>query len=154
MRLAFACAVAVIALSSSPASADDPLEAQLIAMEKQSWVAWQNMDVPFWNRFLSADHVELNGYVGAMGKKGVVDGIASKACKVASYKVGNFTFRRFDARTALLVYRAEQDTMCGAVKVPSPVWVTSLFQKRGSRWENVLYGHSPVLTPPPRKPAS
>ena len=57
MRLAFACAVAVIALSSSPASADDPLEAQLIAMEKQSWVAWQNMDVQFWNRFLSADHV-------------------------------------------------------------------------------------------------
>ena len=136
MRLAFACAVAVIALSSSPASADDPLEAQLIAMEKQSWVAWQNMDVPFWNQFLSADHVELNGYVGAMGKKGVHrHSFASKACKVASYKVGNFTFRRFDAPTALLVYRADQDTMCGAVKVPSPVWVTSLFQKRGSRWE-------------------
>lgn len=155
MRLPIFHAIAVFAaLVAAPASAaDDPLKAQLIALEKQSWVAWQAMDSAFWDRFLSDDHVELNGYVGAIGKKGVINGIASKACHVASYKVDDFTFRRFDARTAVLVYRADQDTTCGPVKVPSPVWATSLYQRRGGRWVNVLYGHSPVLVPPAKKPA-
>src|SRR3954470_24751846 len=143
------CAAATAILSTSPAlAAEDPLKTRLIAMEKQSWVAWQAMDAGFWDRFLSDDHVELNGYVGATGKKAVIGGIASKMCHVASYKVGDFTFRRFNAGTALLIYRAEQDTSCGGVKVPSPVWATSLYQLRHGRWVNVLYGHSPVLVPP------
>jgi hypothetical protein len=130
---------------------DRALEGQLIANEKQSWVAWQAMDAQFWNRFLSDDHVELNGFVGVIGKKQVIGGIASGACKVISYSVDHFTFRRFDANTALLVYRAAQDTNCAGFKVPSPVWATSLYQMRGGRWQNVLYGHSPVLVPP-KKP--
>ena len=156
MRLAIACAIVVAAvLSTSAQCCGRPAESPADRARKAklgrvagTWTAG------FWDRFLSDDHVELNGFVGAIGKKGVIDGIASKACHVASYKVGDFTFRRFDARTALLVYRAEQDTTCGAVKVPSPVWATSLFQKRGGRWVNVLYGHSPVLTPPAKRPAS
>ena len=127
---------------------DRALEQQLTALERQSWVAWQAMDAKFWNRFLSNDHVELNGFVGVTGKQQVIDGIASGACKVNSYTVGRFSFRRFDANTALLIYRAAQDTSCGAFKVPSPVWASSLYQLRGGRWQNVLYGHSPVLEPP------
>jgi len=155
MRLVIAGLVAASFFAADPASAaEDPLKSRLISMEKASWAAWQRMDVTFWNRFLSDDHVELNGYVGATGKKSVIDGIAGKACHVASYKVSDFTFRRFDPGTALLIYRAEQDTTCGPVKVPSPVWATSLYQLRGGRWVNVLYGHSPILTPPLRKPSS
>ena len=138
------------AASAKPMS-DQALEQQLIALEKQSWVAWQAMDAKFWDRFLSDDHVELNGFIGATGKKQVIDGIASGGCKVASYSVDHFTFRRFDATTALLIYRAAQDTSCGAVKVPSPVWATSLYQLRKGRWQNILYGHTPIMQPPPKK---
>jgi hypothetical protein len=149
MRLAFGVLATVSFAVAGPArAAEDPLQARLIAMEKASWAAWQKMDLAFWDRFLSDDHVELNGFVGATGKKSVIDGIAGKTCHVASYKVDNFTFRRFDPHTALLIYRAEQDTTCGKYKVPSPVWATSLYQLRGGRWVNVLYGHSPVLAPP------
>jgi hypothetical protein len=109
------------------------------------------MDSKFWQRFLSDDHVELNGFIGATGKKQVIGGIASGACKVASYSVDHFTFRRFSPDTALVIYRAEQDTSCGGFKVPSPVWATSLYQLRGGRWQNVLYGHTPVMQPPPKK---
>jgi hypothetical protein len=142
-------------LAAAPArAAEDPLKARLIALEKQSWAAWQRMDSGFWNSFLSDDHIELNGFVGATGKKSVIDGISGKACHVASYKVGDFTFRRFDAHTAVLIYRAEQDTTCGKYKAPSPVWATSLYQLRRGHWVNVLYGHSPVLVPPVKAPAS
>ena len=139
------------AASAKPMS-DRALEKQLIALEQQSWVAWQAMDAKFWDRFLSDDHVELNGFIGATGKKQVIDGIASGACKVASYSIDHFTFRRFSADTALLIYRAAQDTSCGAMKVPSPVWATSLYQLRKGRWQNILYGHTPIMQPPIKAP--
>jgi hypothetical protein len=139
-----------VAVEARPLS-DRALGRHLIGLEKQSWVAWQNMNAKFWDRFLSSDHIELNGFVGATGKKQVIDGIASGLCKVNSYKVDQFTFRRFDTNTAVLIYRAAQDTSCGAMKVPSPVWATSLYQLRDGRWQNVLYSHTPVMQPPPKK---
>lgn len=150
IALGLAVATLGVAADAKPIS-DRALEPQLIALEKQSWVAWQAMDARFWDRFLSDDHVELNGFIGATGKKQVIDGIAGGACKVTSYSVDHFTFRRFSADTALLIYRAAQDTRCGGFKVPSPVWATSLYQLRKGRWQNILYGHTPIMVPPPKK---
>ena len=133
------------------AAAQLTTEQKLISLETQSWASWQKMDASFWEQFLSDDHVEISGYAGAVGKKAVIDGIRSRGCHVASYKVDHFTFRQLDSDTAVLVYRAEQDTTCGGIKVPSPVWATSLYQLRDGRWQNVLYEHTPVLTPPAKK---
>lgn len=133
------------------AAAAPTTEQNLIDLEKKSWVAWQNMDAEFWQGFLSDDHIEINGFVGALGKADVVRGIAGKACKVASYNVDKFQFRQIDPNTAVLVYRAAQDTDCGGFRVPSPVWATSLFQLRDGRWQNVLYEHTPALTAPAKK---
>jgi hypothetical protein len=140
-------AVLLLAAAAAPSTT----EKTLIDLETRSWAAWQKMDAGFWDRFLSDDHIEINGYVGAVGKKAVLDGIRSKACHVASYKVDHFTFRQLDSGTAVLVYRAEQDTTCGGIKVPSPVWATSVYQLRGGRWQNVVYEHTPVLIPPRKK---
>jgi hypothetical protein len=51
-------------------------------------------------------------------------------------------YARIAKDTAALIYRAEQDTTCGGVKVPSPVWATSVFVRRDGRWQNFLYQHS------------
>lgn len=155
MRHGIAVGLALASFSAAAGArpiSDKALEQHLVALEKQSWVAWQRMDSKFWDRFLSGDHIELNGFIGATGKKQVIDGIASGACKVNSYTVDRFTFRRFSADTALLIYRADQDTSCGKFKVPSPVWATSLYQLRGGRWQNILYGHTPVMVPPKKTP--
>jgi hypothetical protein len=106
------------AAASASHSPDQKLEARLTAMEKASWAAWQNMDVPFWEDFLSDDHIELNAFVGPVGKAVVIGGIAKKVCKVRNYKVDRFTFRRLDENTAILVFRAVQVTSCGSVTVP------------------------------------
>ena len=138
-------------LAAATAAAPTATEHKLVDMEKQSWAAWQKMDSSFWSRFLSDDHIEISGYVGVTGKADVIRAISAHICKVNSYAVDHFTFRQLDARNAVLVYRAEQDTTCGTIKVPSPVWATSLFQLRGGRWQNVLYEHTPVLAPPAKK---
>lgn len=139
-----ACALAlVIAGSARAAPATNPVEAELVRLEKQSWVAWQGHDSKFFQSFLSDDHVEV-GIGGASGKKGVVDGVAAATCTVADYKLDHFRFQQFDSKTAVLTYWADQTTTCGAFKVPSPVWATSMYQKRGGRWVNVLYVHTPI----------
>src|SRR6478672_9644265 len=126
----------ILLLAAATTVAPTVTEQKLIDLEKQSWAAWQKMDSAFWARFLSDDHIEISGSVGATAQADVIRGISSHVCKVNSYAVDHFTFRQLDARNAVLVYRAEQDTTCGNIKVPSPVWATSLFQLRGGRWQN------------------
>lgn len=48
-------------------------------------------------------------------------------------------FARVSGDTAMLVYRANQDTVCGTAAVPSPVLTTSVYVKRDGRWQNFLY---------------
>lgn len=155
----------IIALSAAPSSQaapaaaanstdDGKLEAQLTDLEKASWAAWQRMDAGFWENFLSDDHIELNAYVGPVGKQAVIGGISKKECQVRSYKVDRFTFRRLDETTALLVYRADQDTSCGPVTVPTPVWATSVYQRRAGKWQNVLFELTPIAQPPKAHPGT
>ena len=141
VALALGLSAAGGAAQAGPPSIDDTL----IALEKQSWVAWQGHDAIFFDHFLSDDHVEMQG-AGPAGKAPVVSGVRA-GCTVKSYAVDHFKVTQFSADTALLTYRAEQDTQCGTAKVPSPVWATSLFVKRHGRWQNALYVHSPAAKP-------
>jgi len=119
----------------------DSLEVALTAIERQSWVAWQAHDGKFFQNFLSDDHVEV-GTNGIASKADVVAYVGSGACVVTTYSVDHFRATRFEENTALLTYRAEQETMCGKEKVPSPTWVSSLFVRRNGRWVNALYQHT------------
>lgn len=121
------------------------LKTQLQSLEEASWVAWQHHDGAFFERFLSEDHVELGAF-GAASKQSVVRVVRSSSCIVKSYSITQFTLVQFDSTTALLHYHAKQDTICGSSHVPSPVWVSSLFKKRGYRWVNVLYQQTQDLT--------
>ena len=121
-----------------PAEGNDDLQASLIALEKQSWEAWQKRDGSFFDGFLSEDHVDVHGS-GPASKGAVVAGVASPMCAVKSYAVTDFRMTRLNADTALLVYHAEQDTTCGGHAVPSPSWVSSVYVRRGGRWWNALF---------------
>jgi hypothetical protein len=128
-------------VSRPPLALADSLEQTLEAAERESWVAWQHHDGKFFASFLSDDHVEV-GTTGLATKAQVVAFVASGACTVKSYTVDHFQVTRFDDNTALLTYRAEQDTMCGKSAVPSPAWVSSLFVRRNGKWVNALYQHT------------
>lgn len=137
---------AALAIPVAARAATDPVETELVALETQSWVAWKNHDTMFYDRFLSADHVEMQG-AGPVGKASVMEGVAS-GCEVKSYTLGPMRFTRLAADTALLTYRAEQDTLCEGQKALSPVWATSLFVRRDGVWKNALYIHSPAQRAP------
>jgi len=143
--LAAAVVLPLLALGQSKAAA--PLapadEAAIRDLETKSWVAWQAHDAMFFEGFLSDDHVEVHGY-GVAGKAAVVNGVRSAVCVVSRYSLSPLSLTAVASDSVLVTYRAEQDTLCGTAKVPSPVWATSLYVKRGGRWLNVLYQHTPA----------
>jgi hypothetical protein len=148
IRLAFLSLVLAATLSDAADSpdagrlsaADDALIREL---ESKSWVAWKTRDAAFFEQFLTDDHVEVHGY-GITGKAAVVAGVRSPSCVVQSYSLGPFTLTKVSADSVLVTYRAQQETVCGGARVPSPVWATSLYVKRAGRWVNVLYQQTPV----------
>jgi len=117
------------------------VQSELEGLEKASWVAWKNRDARYFEHFLSEDHVEM-GAGGTANKADVVATVASPNCVVASYAVDHFTLTQFSDNTALLTYRAQQDTKCGGKALPSPAWTSSLYVKRGGRWQNALFQQS------------
>lgn len=112
-------------------------------LERQSWVAWQHHDGAFFAHFLSDDHVEVHAN-GPATKAQIVPFVASGACTVTSYMLGDMNVTQFSADSAVLTYRAEQDTVCGGAHVPSPVWVTSGYVLRDGRWQNSIYVQTPI----------
>jgi hypothetical protein len=143
MKSLFLAAAVVGVLSPTGAAAvaaDAAVDETLIALEKQSWVGWQKHDGRFYEGFLSEDHVEM-GFGGPSNKAEVIAGV-KEGCTVASYSVDHFKVTQFSDDSALVTYHAAQDTKCGGVQVPSPVWVSSLYVERGGRWVNALYQQS------------
>ena len=131
--------VTLLLNASSRAQTDDSSGREnLISLERQSWEAWKNRNAQFFKDFLSDDHVEVGSY-GLANKNQVLATVATPACTVRSYSVDQFNVTMLDADTALLTYHAAQETTCNNKPVPSPVWVSSLYKKRGDRWLNVFY---------------
>lgn len=143
VALALAAVALVPARAAGPAPGDDAVvETALVALEKQSWDAWQRRDGGFYDHFLSADHVEVYGS-GTADKQEVVEFVGSDACVVESWSVGAMTFRRLAADVAVLTYPAEQKTVCHGRPVPSPAWVTSVYVRRDGRGQNAVYQQTP-----------
>ncbi len=137
--------LAVLLLAPLAARAAEVAD-ELIALEKRSWVAWQQRDGAWFGRFLSDDHVEM-GAGGPSGKQPVVEFVGSDQCVVRSYAVDRFAVTRISDDVALVTYLATQDTTCFGQPVPSPSWTSSLYVRRDGRWQNALYQHSPAVEP-------
>jgi hypothetical protein len=123
--------------------ADDGTADALVNLEKRSWEAWKAQDPAFFRDFLSDDHFDL-GSRGPVPKAAIVPFVASRACEVKSYSLGDFRVTILDAGSAVVMYRAEQETSCAGKPVPSPAWVSSVYAKRAGRWTNVLFHQTPA----------
>jgi hypothetical protein len=123
--------------------ARESLEVTLQRLERASWDAWKNRDAKFFSDFLTDDHAEI-GAGGVADKAAVLKTVATPACRVNSYSIGEFHFVLLNPSTAVLTYRAEQDTTCNGTRVPSPAWATSVYVNRGGHWRNAVYQQTPI----------
>lgn len=153
MRRSIVVAAVVVAslwgVKAKAQTATEALQKSLVVLETESWNAWKARDSAFFRNFLSEDHVEIQPG-GVAGKGAVVASVGSAGCTVKGFSLGQFKLTQFNENVALLTYRASQDTDCGGVAVPSPVWASSLYIKRDGRWQNAVYQHTKAAVPPPK----
>src|SRR5690348_8407754 len=144
--LVLAFAVVSPASGQRTSAAPRTLADSLTQLEIRSWDAWKARDSSFYRSFLSDDHVEL-GWSGRSTKGEVLATVATPRCVVKSFSTDDMRVTQFDANTALLTYHGAQSTTCGGKPIPSPVWVSSLYVRRGGRWVNAVYQQTPVIQP-------
>jgi len=75
----------------------------------------------------------------------VVAAVSSPACVVRSFAVDSFRLTTLNPMTVLLTYHAAQQTLCNGHAVPSPVWASTLYVRRGGRWLNAMYQQTQAL---------
>jgi hypothetical protein len=138
--------VSMLVLSTTATAQNQTLADSLERMERESWRAWQGHDGKFFDGFLSDDHVEV-GSSGIAGKAQVVRFVGSGACTVSSYSLDGFKATPLAPNVVLLSYYAAQNTLCGGTKVPSPVWVSSLYVNHDGHWVCAVYQQTTDLTP-------
>lgn len=126
-----------------PVQSDDQVRAKLTDLENKSWEAWKARDGSYFQTFAAPDHLDV-GPGGAIGRAEVVAGVSSHACVVGSYSLEPMKFVRIAPDTAMLVYRANQDTSCNGKPIPTPSWITSVYVNRDGRWQNVLFEDIPA----------
>src|SRR5438105_12740576 len=131
------------AKASAKMSGNAATEQKLVDMEKSLWEAWKNHDSAPFQKLLSSDSVNVNS-MGVVGTEQAVKDIGASDCKVNSYSVEDPKSTWVDKDAVLLTYKANQDAVCASQKLPSAVWASSLWVKKGSEWKAAFHQETPV----------
>jgi len=137
--------------SASPSPAPKPkpkvskaqLLKQLSANETKLWEAWKNKDAKPFKTYLSADSVMV-GSGGTQGKADAIKEITSMGCDVKSFTLSDWKLSMIDADAALLTYKGAATGTCGGKPIPA-AWASSVWIKRGGRWQAFSHQESNVM---------
>ncbi len=140
MAIAIAASSAAFGQMKSKAS-NNSVDAQLIALEKQSWEEWKNKNGTFFQTLLTDEAVNVG--VGGLSNKSQIVKSTTSDCEIKSFSVDNFKVVMLDKDAALLTYTAMQDGVCGGRTIPAKVFASSVYVKRGGKWLNAFYQETP-----------
>jgi hypothetical protein len=112
-------------------------------MEKKLWQAWKQKDVKPFRAYLSADTIAV-GDTGVQDRAAVLKQMEAGECDVKSYELSDFKITLLNSDTAVLTYKATQDATCGGTAVPSAVWASSTYVRRGGKWYAATHQETPA----------
>ena len=118
-------------------------EQKLVEMEKSLWEAWKNHDSGAFQKALIPESVNVTA-IGIQGTEQAVKDAGSSDCKVNSYSLEDAKSTWVDKDTVLLTYKATEDVVCASQKLPSAVWASSLWVKKGNEWKAAFHQETPV----------
>lgn len=136
--------IAIIATSVSfGQKKNSSVETQIIALEKQAWEEWKNGNKKFVEGFVADDAFFVYAD-GVVNKSQIVEGVGN--CDFNSYSLNDFRFQMLDKNSALVNYTAKQDIVCGGNPAPAKVRSTSVYVKKGGKWQNTFYTETEVAS--------
>ena len=125
-------------------AANEGLQDQLVAQEKQLWEAWKNKQPDVWRSALTDDAVFFGEY-GVSSKENMVAEQAEsvKYCDVRSYTLDHFRVIPLNMDAAILLYEAEQHAVCGGRAVQPFMHGSSVYVRRAGKWLNAFRSEVP-----------
>lgn len=114
----------------------ESVETEIIALEKQAWEEWKNGNKKFVEGFVADDAFFVYAD-GVMNKSQIVEGVGN--CDFNSYSLDDFKVKMLDKNSALVSYTAKQDIVCGGNPAPAVIRSTSVYVKKGGKWQNTFY---------------
>ena len=142
LGLVIAIAASSAAFGQAKMSKDSKVEAQVIAMEKQSWQEWKNKNGGWFQTNLTEDFLSVHNW-GTETKAQVVKSIGAD-CDVKSFSLDNLKFVMLNKDAALLNYTAKQDAVCSGSAIPANVLVAVVYVKSSGKWRQALYTETPA----------
>lgn len=134
-RSVMTLALVAVAFTFAPGQVkrNDPVEAEIVALEKRAFEAWKNKDKRFFAEHMSEDgqYLDQNG-VG--GKAQYVKTIIDNDCTVNGYALDKTKVTMMSTEVALLTYRYTYDIVCGGKPEAGPLWASTMYVKRGGQW--------------------
>ncbi|MDX6501203.1 MAG: hypothetical protein QOG23_4463 [Blastocatellia bacterium] len=131
--IALALLTLVVTFAFGQMKRNDPVETQIVALEKMAFEAWKNKDRKFFedHMFDAGQYLDADG-VG--GKAQYVKAIIDNNCTVSRYSLDNTKVTMLSNDVALLTYRYAHDAVCGGHPEASPLWASTVYVKRGGKW--------------------
>jgi hypothetical protein len=147
--------LAIVGTAAGAAAQDAATEKQLLANERAISEA-----IAKGNAAAFKEHVAAEGwYIDAMAGRASVAGFLkefdklAKELKVASWDLTEPRTHWVDANTAVLTYKWVGKGTYQGQPMPSPVWCSTVWAKRGGKWMAIFHQETnPMPPPPPPKP--
>jgi hypothetical protein len=115
--------------------AQSNLEAEIIEMETDRWEGWKDQDPTPYEKYLAQEVV----WVGAMGittgKAQVLEGASGGwSCDVKGYAFDDMKVHRVADSAIIITYKASQDAICGENILPTVIYASTVYVKKGDKW--------------------
>jgi len=110
------------------------------AREQQVWDALKAADYAAFNKLVNGTftYIDPKGIVG--WNPGMTDQM--KSCSLASFSTEDVHTHQPAAGVVVLSYKATVDQTCNGVKSPSPIYVLSVWQRKGASWGLVAHSET------------
>lgn len=132
--------------SASSSATDDAIK----KMERELWDAWKAKDMGPFEKLVASDAVGNDMMQGWQTKDAMIKGMKDMPCDVNSYSISDEKMTHIDKDATLYTYTANVDATCGGQKVPDKVYASSVWAKRGAKWETVFHQETPAMPAPPK----
>ena len=108
--------------------------------EQMAWHAVQQGDVAGFNRLVAPPFT----YIDAAGITAWDDATSArlKDCTISDFQTADVHTQQPASGVVILSYRATMNQVCKGVKSPSPIYVMSVWQRKGDSWKLVAHSES------------
>jgi ketosteroid isomerase-like protein len=136
------------AKASAKAGGNAATEDAIKKMEKEFWEAWKNKDTKPFQANIADDGLSIDAMMGFVDKQATLKSMSEQPCEVRSYSLADEKITWIDKDAAVYTYSGTMDATCGGQKIPDKVYASTVWAKRGGKWQAVFHQETPA-TPPP-----